>query len=81
MNYVKDNTHKLLVGLAVFWIFTTYFEGFVNNDESETENLAQLHPDIIKQARKIFKNSRSETIGFPFGGVIQNYKSMDRFEQ
>ena len=36
MNYVKDNTHKLLVGLAVFWIFTTYFEGFVNNDESES---------------------------------------------
>jgi arylsulfatase A-like enzyme len=53
----------------------------INNDESETENLAQLHPDIIKQARKIFKNSRSETIGYPFGGVIQNYKSMDRFEQ
>lgn len=53
----------------------------INNDESETENLAQLHPDIIKKARKIFKNSRSETIGYPFGGVIQNYKSMDKFEQ
>ena len=38
MNYVKDNTHKLLVGLAVFWVFTTYFEGFVNNDESGSDS-------------------------------------------
>ena len=37
MNYVKDNTHKLLVGLLVFWVFTTYFEGF-ENDNSESDS-------------------------------------------
>ena len=38
MNYVKDNTHKLLVGLLVFWVFTTYFEGFENNNGFNAES-------------------------------------------
>ena len=51
----------------------------LENDISELNNIADLHPKIISQAEKIFKKSRSKTVGFPYGGVIQNYKSMDRF--
>jgi arylsulfatase A-like enzyme len=51
----------------------------LENDISELNNIAHLHPQIISQAEKIFKKSRSKTVGFPYGGVIQNYKSMDRF--
>ena len=52
----------------------------IKNDESETNNIAYLHSDIIKQAQDIFKYSRSEVNGFPYGGIIQNYKSQDRID-
>ena len=53
----------------------------IKNDEGETNNLARFHSDIIKQAQNIFKYSRSEVNGFPYGGVAQDYKSMDRYAQ
>ena len=53
----------------------------LNEDEGETNNQAHLHPKIVKKAKDIFENSRSEQYGFPYGGVVQNYKSMERFVQ
>ena len=53
----------------------------LNEDEGETNNQAHLHPKIVKKAKDIFENSRSEQYGFPYGGVVQNYKSMERFAQ
>ena len=53
----------------------------LNEDEGETNNQAHLHPKIVKRAKDIFENSRSEQYGFPYGGVVQNYKSMERFVQ
>ena len=50
----------------------------IDKDISELNNIASKHPDIILQAEVIFKNSRTETFGFPYGGVRQNYKSMDK---
>ena len=53
----------------------------LNEDEGETNNQAHSHPKIVKKAQDIFENSRSEQYGFPYGGVVQNYKSMERFVQ
>ena len=53
----------------------------LNEDEGEINNQAHLHPKIVKKAKDIFENSRSEQYGFPYGGVVQNYKSMERFVQ
>ena len=53
----------------------------LNNDHGEEENLAHLNPSIVERANSIFETSRSDADGFPYGGVIQDYKSMDRFEK
>jgi len=53
----------------------------LNEDKGETNNQAHSHPKIVKKAKDIFENSRSEQYGFPYGGVVQNYKSMERFVQ
>ena len=49
------------------------------SDTSEITNIAESNPDIIDRVSRIFNNDRSETIGFPYGGVNQDYRSMDRF--
>ena len=43
------------------------------NDESETNDISNLHPKIVKKAEQIFLSERSDTFGFPYGGVIQNF--------
>ena len=67
---------------AVRYSFNSDIELYdLNEDEGETNNQAHLHPKIVKKAKDIFENSRSEQYGFPYGGVVQNYKSMERFVQ
>ena len=48
-------------------------------DQAESNNIAHLHPDILLKAQNVFENSRSDTPAFPYGGIKQNYKSMDKF--
>ena len=43
------------------------------NDESETNDISNLHPKIVEKAEQIFLSERSDTFGFPYGGVIQNF--------
>ena len=50
----------------------------LNEDISETINVASEHPEIVQQMIHLFENNRSETDGFPYGGVIQNYKPKDK---
>ena len=50
----------------------------LRNDVSETKNLANQYPEIISKVENIFRHSRTEAKGFPYGGVIQNHKSLDR---
>ena len=45
----------------------------LKNDDSETINIAEKHPEIVEQAEKIFLNERNNTIGFPYGGVDQYF--------
>ena len=45
----------------------------VENKDQSTE--------IVKKSKDVFENSSSEQYGFPYGGVVQNYKSMERFVQ
>jgi arylsulfatase A-like enzyme len=51
----------------------------LNKDESETNDLSEKHPDIIRRIRKIFKTSRNQAPAFPYGGVEQKHISMDRY--
>ncbi len=52
----------------------------LENDIAEMNNIASEHPDIVKEMNRIFKEDRSETEGFPYGGVVQNYKAEDKFK-
>ena len=52
----------------------------LKDDPGEIKDIAKLHPDIIERADYIFKNSRTDALGFPYGGVKQNHRSMDVFE-
>ena len=45
----------------------------LKNDESETMNIADKHPEIVEKAEKIFLNERKNTNGFPYGGIKQNF--------
>ncbi|KJF43970.1 sulfatase-like hydrolase/transferase [Draconibacterium sediminis] len=52
----------------------------LNDDISETNNVAGDHPEIVKQMNDIFEDKRAETQGFPYGGVVQDYKAKDRHQ-
>ena len=49
------------------------------SDESESKDVANQNPQIIKIINNIFKKERSETPGFPYGGIKQDYKSQDKY--
>ena len=51
----------------------------LKNDPGETKNIAKLHPNIINRVDSIVKISRTDVLGFPYGGVKQDYKSMDLY--
>ncbi|MEC8367716.1 MAG: sulfatase-like hydrolase/transferase [Bacteroidota bacterium] len=45
----------------------------LKEDESETNDIANLHPKIVEKAEQIFLSERSDTFGFPYGGVVQDF--------
>ncbi len=51
----------------------------LENDISETNNMANEHPEMVQQMEKLFQENRSETEGFPYGGVVQNYKAKEKY--
>ncbi len=52
----------------------------LSNDPSELNNVADHYPTLVSTAKKIFTTARTDTTGFPFGGIIQNYKAQNRFK-
>ena len=52
----------------------------LDTDVSESDNLAAEHPEIVEKMNHLFETSRTETPGFPYGGVVQNYKAQDRYQ-
>ncbi|MCY1719993.1 arylsulfatase [Prolixibacteraceae bacterium Z1-6] len=52
----------------------------LDTDISETNNVADEHPEMIQKMRNIFETQRADTDGFPYGGVIQNYKAKDKLQ-
>ena len=50
----------------------------LNQDISESNNIASQHPELTERMIKIFESSRTDAPFFPYGGVIQNYKSQDK---
>ncbi len=53
----------------------------LETDISESNNIASEHPEIIEKMQRIFEENRSETTGFPYGGVIQHYNPRRRYEE
>ena len=53
----------------------------LSSDPSESINAAEQHPSIVARVEELFKTERTEVVGFPFGGVKQDYKSMDRYKK
>jgi hypothetical protein len=51
----------------------------LSKDESESQDIAADHPAIVQQFDEIFENERDNTVGFPYGGVKQDYKSQDKY--
>ena len=49
-------------------------------DSSELINLAKEYPEIVAKMADSFKTSRTETLGFPYGGVVQDYKSQEKYQ-
>ena len=43
----------------------------LETDISESNNVASKHPELVAKINHIFKEKRSDTKGFPYGGVIQ----------
>ena len=52
----------------------------LSKDISETNNIAAGHPEIVKEMNRIFEEERSKTPGFPYAGVVQDYKPKDKYE-
>lgn len=52
----------------------------LNRDISESNDVADDHPDIVATMNRLFETARTETPGFPYGGVVQHHKSQDRYQ-
>ncbi len=50
-------------------------------DISESNNIANKHPEIIQKMNKLFEKARSPAEGFPYGGVIQDYRAREKFNE
>ena len=50
----------------------------LDHDISEAQNLAKAYPQIVEEMNAHFASARTETARFPFGGVIQDHKSMNK---
>jgi arylsulfatase A-like enzyme len=50
----------------------------LDKDISEGYNVADENPEIVQKMKIIFETRRSDTAGFPYGGVIQDYKAKNR---
>ena len=50
----------------------------LNNDESETNDLSDEHPEIIARITEIFQSSRNQAPAFPYGGIVLDHISMHR---
>jgi arylsulfatase A-like enzyme len=51
----------------------------LDDDISESNNIALKYPELVNRMLTIFETNRTEISGFPYGGVVQNYKSQDKF--
>ncbi len=52
----------------------------LEEDISETKNLAAEYPEMVQKMNALFEENRTETPGFPYGGVVQDYKPKQRYE-
>ncbi len=51
----------------------------LEEDINETVNLAGQNPGIVVKINKLFEEATIETPGFPYGGVIQDYRPAEKY--
>ncbi|MCG8310905.1 MAG: arylsulfatase [Cytophagales bacterium] len=51
----------------------------LEEDVCEAEDLAADYPELVRQMNRIFRDVRTDTRGFPYGGKIQDYMARDRY--
>jgi len=51
----------------------------LENDLFETNNLSTEYPEITQRINQLFREARTDTEGFPYGGKIQDYRAKDRY--
>ncbi len=47
------------------------------SDPYETNDIAKQNQSMVREMNELLKTSTEATIGFPYGGKVQNYKAMD----
>ncbi|WP_406684596.1 arylsulfatase [Seonamhaeicola sp. MEBiC1930] len=52
----------------------------LESDPEESRDIAAQYPEVIKEIQKLFMESSTKTIGFPYGGKKQNYKAKDKWQ-
>ncbi|MDE0361893.1 MAG: sulfatase-like hydrolase/transferase, partial [Rhodospirillaceae bacterium] len=52
----------------------------LNQDISESNDVADDHPEIVETMNRLFESARTDTPGFPYGGVVQHHLSQDRYQ-
>lgn len=50
----------------------------LGDDISESNNLASKYPELVTKMSKMFKENRTDTDGFPYGGVIQEQSASSK---
>ena len=52
----------------------------LDQDVSESNNVAADHPELVQRMNRLFESARTDTPGFPYGGVVQHHLSQDRYQ-
>jgi len=48
-------------------------------DQFETRDLSTEHPEIVQKMEALFEEARTETDGFPYGGLIQDKPAREKY--
>ncbi len=49
-------------------------------DVFEQNDIADKHPELVQQMNALFESSHADTDYFPYGGKVQRFRAVDRFD-
>ena len=50
-------------------------------DISGSNDIAEKHPEVVVKMNRIFEEQRIGTAGFPYGGVVLDYRPRDKYNK